>query len=141
VTRDGRRISGMSPGGSAPLSSSDARGTLPNTGPGQQPLSSGAVKDVRGPYIRSLEESDRPREHWRGIDPEDGQTQWLFQTVEDEGRRVPIRQIVVHPTGEIDRYWWKHLEDEVGFLTDQPVDYTDQLAPISSDDFLRLWRA
>ena len=49
--------------------------------------------------------------------------------------------MVVHPSGAIDRYWWEHLEDEAGFLTDQQVDYTDRIDAISSDEFLRLWRS
>jgi hypothetical protein len=98
------------------------------------------VKDLRGAYFQGLEESDRPREHWRGIDPDDGRTQWLFQTVEDGGQQIAIRQVIVHPDGVIDRYWWKHLEDEAGFLTDQPVEYTDQLIAISADEFDALWR-
>jgi hypothetical protein len=53
---------------------------------------------------------------------------------------VAIRQIVVEPSGAVHRYWWEHLEDESGFLTDQPVDYTDQLDAISVDAFIRLWR-
>jgi SH3-like domain-containing protein len=61
------------------------------------------VKDIRGPYFQELEEAERPREHWRGIDPKDGRTEWLFQTVEDGGRRIAIRQMIVHPDGAIDR--------------------------------------
>jgi hypothetical protein len=99
------------------------------------------VKDIRGPYFRSLEESERPREHWRGIDPEDGTTEWLFETVEDDGRRIAIKQMIVHSSGAIDRYWWEHLRDEAGFLADQPVDFTDQLDAISADEFTRLWIA
>ena len=98
------------------------------------------MEDRRGPYFRRLDESAGPREHWRGTDPEDRRTEWLFETVQDEGRRVAIKQIVVHSSGEIDRYWWKHLEDERGFLTDQPVDHTDELDAISPDEFLRLWQ-
>ena len=98
------------------------------------------MEDIRGPYFRSLEESGRPRSYWRGLDPVDGQTEWIFETVEDDGKRIAIKQIVLHPSGAIDRYWWKHLEDEGGFLTDQPVDYTDQLDAIATEEFNRLWR-
>jgi len=58
----------------------------------------------------------------------------------NDGRRVAIRQIVVEPSGTVHRYWWEHLEDEGAFLTDQPVDYTDQLDAISADEFGHLWR-
>jgi hypothetical protein len=100
-----------------------------------------AVHDLRGPYVHGLEESDRPREHWRGIDPEDGRTVWLFQTVEEDGHRIAIRQMIVHPSGAIDRYWWTHLEDDAGFLTDRPVDDDAHLVEISADEFDRLWHA
>ena len=97
------------------------------------------MKDIRGPYFQGLEESDRAREHWRVIDPDDGRAEWLFQTVEDDGQRIAIKQMIVHPSGAIDRYWWKHLEDEAGFLTEQPVDYTEQLVAISAEEFDGLW--
>jgi hypothetical protein len=62
------------------------------------------VKDTRGRFLRSLEESGRPREHWRGLDPEDGKTEWLFETVADDERRVAIRQLTVSPD-EFLRLW------------------------------------
>jgi len=73
------------------------------------------MNDIRGPYFRCLEESGLPREHSRGIDPEDRTTEWLLETVEDEGQRIAIKQMIVHPSGASDRYWWKHLDDEAGF--------------------------
>jgi len=97
------------------------------------------MKDIRAPYFRSLDESQRPRTHWRGVDPDDNDTQWLFETVDDDGQRVAIRQLVIEPSGAIHRYWWEHLEDEAGFLTDQPVDYVDKLDEISAAEFARLW--
>jgi hypothetical protein len=102
------------------------------------------VKDVRGPYFRSLEESERPRTYWRGFDPADSGewagVQWLFETVEDDdGRLAAIKQMIVRPSCVVSRYWWEHLEDADGFLTDQPVDYTEELEPISAEDFYRLW--
>jgi hypothetical protein len=97
------------------------------------------MKDVRGEYFKGLEESERAREHWRGIDPDDGRTEWLFQTVEDDGQRIAIRQMIIHADGGIDRYWWKHLGDDAGFLTDQPVDYANQLVAIPAEEFDGLW--
>jgi hypothetical protein len=80
------------------------------------------MKDTRAPYVRNLDASQRPRVYWRGLDPEGNRTEWLFETVEDDGQRVAIRQMVVDASGVVHRYWWEHLEHEVGFLTDQPVD-------------------
>jgi hypothetical protein len=66
---------------------------------------------------------------------------WAFETVEDDGELVAIRQLVVEPSGAVHRYWWDHPEDEAGFLTDQPVDYIDRLDAISPDEFTGLWTA
>jgi len=97
------------------------------------------LEDIRGPYFRGLDESQRPREYWRGLDPDDKQTAWFFETVEDGALRIAIKQMILHPAGAIDRYWWKHLQDENGGLADQPVDYTEELRAISADDFYRVW--
>jgi hypothetical protein len=103
------------------------------------------MKDQRGPYFRSLEESPRLRAYWRGIDPDDSAewagVEWLFETVEeDAGRCIAIKQMIIRPSGAVSRYWCEHLEDADCFLTDQPVDYTDKLDAISADEFHRLWR-
>jgi hypothetical protein len=55
-------------------------------------------------------------------DPEDERGRWLFEVVEDDGRQVAIKQIEAEPSGLIHRYSSDHLEDEHGFLTDQPLD-------------------
>jgi len=89
--------------------------TFREAGPDGPPYPAADVNDIRGPYFRCLEESGLPREHSRGIDPEDRTTEWLLETVEDEGQRIAIKQMIVHPSGASDRYWWKHLDDEAGF--------------------------
>ena len=61
------------------------------------------------------------------------------ESVTKDLQRVAIRQMVVEPSGAVHRYSWEQLEDEASFLTDQPVDYTDQLDTISADEFARLW--
>lgn len=97
------------------------------------------MSDVRGDYFRRLEESDVPRMHLRAPDPKDERTQWLFEVVEDDGQRVAIKQIEVESSGRIHRYWWQHLEDDRGFLTDQPLDDAEGLSEVSGDEFYRVW--
>jgi hypothetical protein len=47
---------------------------------------------------------------------------WAFETAEDDGELVAIRQLVVEPSGAV-----------------QPVDYIDRLDAISADEFTGLW--
>ena len=97
------------------------------------------MEDQRTDYFRSLEESERPRLYLRARDPEDERIQWLFEVIEDEGRRVVVKQIEVEPSGQVHRYWWQHLEDDHGFLTDQPLDDAEGVSEASREDFQRVW--
>jgi hypothetical protein len=102
------------------------------------------MRDQRAEYFRELGESDRPRVYLRGADPEDERKQWLFEVVEDDdGRRVAIKQIEIEPSGVSYRYWWRHLEDDHGFLTDQTLDRwdADAVSEISREDFHRNWNS
>ena len=97
------------------------------------------AKDQRGPAIQALDESDKPRTYWFFLDAED--REGLFETVDDAGRSWVVKQLVVEPDGAEHRYSWEALEDEWGFLADQPLT-ADESAPtsISRDAFLRRWR-
>jgi hypothetical protein len=97
------------------------------------------MKDQRAGYFRGLDESGRPRIYLRAPDPEDERTQWLFEAVEDDGRRIAIKQIEARSSGEIHRYWWRHLEDEHGFLTDQPLDDGEVFWKSHAREFRRMW--
>jgi hypothetical protein len=97
------------------------------------------MRDQRADYSCKLEESDRPRTYLSGCDPEDARPQWLFEVVEDDGCRVAIKQIEAKSSGQVHRYWWQHLEDEHGFLTDQPLDDAEGLSAVSPDEFHRVW--
>jgi hypothetical protein len=97
------------------------------------------MRDQRADYFRSLEESDRPRVYLGAPDPEDSGTQWLFEVVEDDGSRVAIKQIEATSSGLVRRYWWQHLEDEHGFLTDMPLDDSERFSEVSREAFLRVW--
>ncbi|WP_101784640.1 hypothetical protein [Nonomuraea indica] len=94
--------------------------------------------DLRGPLIKQLAESDAPRRHWHGTD-EDGGT-WLFESVEGDGEHWAIRQIEIGPRGGAHRYWWNHLQDEHGFLTDQALEIWD-LTEITEAAFESVWEA
>jgi hypothetical protein len=97
------------------------------------------MQDQRADYFRSLEESERPRLYLRGRDPENEETQWLFEVIEDDGRRVVVKQIEVESSGQIHRYWWQQLEDEHGFLADHPLGDAEDVSEASREDFQHFW--
>lgn len=94
--------------------------------------------DPRHPLVRELSESGLPRRHWRGDD--DGGGVWLFESVEGDGEHWAIRQIEIDAARRVRRYWWRHLQDEHGFLTDQPLEIWE-LAEIDEAAFEAVWRA
>ena len=99
------------------------------------------VPQERPPFIRALTASDRPRRHWCYSLPDDG-SQVLFETVVVDGAMVAIRQVVVDADGTTHRYGADHLEDERGFLADQPIPdsaVTDGLRSISAEQFAAAW--
>jgi len=96
------------------------------------------LPDLRQPLIRELTESRSPRRHWRGDDDEGGV--WLFESVEGDGEHWAIRQIEVDVRREVHRYWWRHLQDEHGFLTDQALEIWE-LTEIDAAAFEAVWDA
>jgi hypothetical protein len=97
------------------------------------------AKDQRGPAIKALDESENLRSYWVGVD-EDA-SEWLFEAVEDAGKSWAVKQLVIEPDGTEHRYSWEALEDEWGFLTDQPLPADEpELGSISRDEFLSRWR-
>lgn len=91
-------------------------------------------------YYRDLEASERERRYFYGTSPEDDRELWLFEVVEDRGELVVIRQLTIEANGTRHRYSADHMEDDWGFLTDQPIDYADELSTCTADDFERAWR-
>jgi hypothetical protein len=87
---------------------------------------------------RRLDEEATQRQHFRYEDEEGGL--WLWEAVPYQGELVAIKQVEVDPSGTVSRYWWQRMEDERGFLTDQPL-YPEEegLAYISADEFRRYW--
>ncbi|MEV0612658.1 hypothetical protein AB0I81_04970 [Nonomuraea sp. NPDC050404] len=97
------------------------------------------VPDLRLPLVRQLAESDVPRQYWHMGD-EDGRA-WLFESVEgDGGEQWAVRQVEVGADRGARRYWWRHLQDEYGFLTDQPLDVWE-LTEIPRESFEAVWEA
>ena len=88
--------------------------------------------------IKQLAESDLPRHHWRGDDERGGI--WLFETVEGDGEHWAVRQVEIGPDRTAHRYWWRHLNDEHGFLTEQAVEIWD-LTEIPGAAFEAVWDA
>ncbi|MEV0994205.1 hypothetical protein [Nonomuraea sp. NPDC050202] len=97
------------------------------------------VPDLRQPLVRQLAESDTPRHYWHMGD-EDGRA-WLFESVEGDNREQwAVRQVEVGADRGARRYWWRHLQDEYGFLTDQPLEVWE-LTGITPEAFEAVWEA
>ncbi|MCG5212631.1 hypothetical protein [Streptosporangium sp. KLBMP 9127] len=90
--------------------------------------------------VRELDESAGPRSCWRAADDDGGV--WLFETIEGDGQQWAVKQIEVGADRRIHRYWWRHLEDDHGFLTDQAVEIWERgTSPLDPEDFQRVWEA
>jgi len=98
------------------------------------------LQDRRKEALRALDESDRPHWYWHGVD-DDGHV-WLFETVIDDGGEYwPVRHAELGSDGLARRYSWSHIEDEHGFLPDQPIDLKEPLLqPVSAATFESAWR-
>ncbi|GAA2356236.1 hypothetical protein GCM10010404_05840 [Nonomuraea africana] len=94
------------------------------------------LPDLREPLVRQLAESDLPRRRWRAADDDGGL--WLFESVEGDGEQWAIRQIEIDAHRRVHRYWWRHLQDEHGFLTDQALEIWE-LTEISQEAFDSVW--
>ncbi|MED7923791.1 hypothetical protein SMD20_06095 [Nonomuraea sp. LP-02] len=95
--------------------------------------------DLRRPLVRALAEAEGPRRYWHTAD-EAGRV-WLFESVEGgDGEQWAIRQVEVGADRAARRYWWEHLQDEQGFLTDQPLEIWD-LTEIPGAAFDSVWEA
>ena len=89
-------------------------------------------------FYRRLDEEATQRHYFRYRDEE--QSLWLWEAVSYQGELVAVKQIEVDASGTVSRYWWQRLDDEHGFLTDQPLYPKEEgLAPISADEFRRYW--
>ncbi|RBQ17531.1 hypothetical protein DP939_24490 [Spongiactinospora rosea] len=88
--------------------------------------------------IKGLDASAEPRRYWRGHDEEGGI--WLFETVEEAGEQWAVKQIEIDPRRQVHKYWWRHLDDAHGFLTDQAVELWEfGMTEISGEAFAQVW--
>ncbi|MGW6442732.1 hypothetical protein [Lentzea sp. NPDC055074] len=94
-------------------------------------------------WYRALEESSEPRQYYEYVDREglvEEGSRWLWETLAVSGETVAIKQIEVSPSGAAHCYWWRRVEDDVGGLTDQPLDFAEPgLSPVSRSVFYALW--
>jgi len=101
------------------------------------------VRDQRGPWFRALAESLGERRCWRYEHPEDDESRgtWWFEAVLDEHGEWWCVRMVAPTFGLESAYDWEHIEDEHGFLPDQPIDPTEPLLqPVSVATFESAWR-
>jgi hypothetical protein len=98
------------------------------------------LADQRRPTIRELDESAAPHNYWYGVDAEGGR--WLFESIEGDGEHWAVKEVEIGADGRIWRYWWNHLEDHHGFLTDQALNpREDDLAELTPEAFFEVWAA
>jgi len=93
-------------------------------------------------WLQDLDEGPAPRCYYEGAGEEPGLagTRWLWETAVVADEVIAVKQIEIPPDGTARRYWWRHLEDASGFLTDQPLDPDDwRLRAIGRGTFYELW--
>jgi hypothetical protein len=89
--------------------------------------------------IRALDESSLARSYWHFY-WEDERSHWYHETVNDDGEEWSVKQLVLEADGSIRRYWWRHIDDELGALADQALDPTmPALDRITAEAFFELW--
>ncbi|WP_143051121.1 hypothetical protein [Amycolatopsis pretoriensis] len=96
-------------------------------------------------WYRALDDSPEPRQYFEYVDHEglvDKGARWLWEAVVVNGEAVAIRQIEMGSSGAAHCYWWRHLENDVGGLTDQALDLTEPgLTTVSGSKFRALWKS
>ncbi|GAA3164646.1 MULTISPECIES: hypothetical protein [Streptomyces] len=89
-------------------------------------------------YYRALDENATVRRHFRHADEDGGL--WHFEAVPDRGELIVVKQAELTPAGRLHRYSWQHLEDDHGFLTDQPIDLDeDPVEAVPAEEFQQAW--
>lgn len=93
-------------------------------------------------WFRDIDEGPASRSYYEGAgeDADFEGTRWLWETAIVAGEVIAVKQIEVPPDGVARCYWWRHLEDELGFLTDRPLDPDGwRLRAVDRDTFYELW--
>lgn len=100
----------------------------------------GKVRQESIDAIRALDESDRPHAYWYFHWKDEG-SDWFMETVDDDGELWTVKQLVIEADGTAYRYWWGHMDDEAGFLGDQPLDPSfPGVEAIDATTFFERWR-
>jgi hypothetical protein len=99
-----------------------------------QSVIEGVIANVE--YLRQLDGSDLPRWYLQG---EFEGVRWFWEAVRAGGELVAVRQIEISPDGSARGYSWRRREDEVGFLTDQALEPSSGIVPLSREAFLSAW--
>ena len=96
-------------------------------------------------WYRALDDSPEPRQYFEYVDHEglvDKGARWLWEAVVVNGETVAIRQIERDSSGTAHCYWWRHLEDDAGGLTDQATDVAEPgITAVPRSVFRALWRS
>ena len=96
-------------------------------------------------WYRALDDSPEPRQYFEYVDHEglvDKGARWLWEAVVVNGETVAIRQIEMDSSGTAHCYWWRHLEDDAGGLTDQAIDVAEPgITAVLRSVFRALWRS
>ena len=93
-------------------------------------------------WFRNLHDGLAPRTYYEGAADEPGpaDTRWLWEAAVVAGDVIALKQIEMPPDGIARCYWGRHLEDERGFLTDQPLDPDGwPLRVVGRGVFYELW--
>jgi hypothetical protein len=96
-------------------------------------------------WYRALDESSEPRQYFEYVDHEglvDKGARWLWEAIVVNDETVAIRQIELGSSGAAHCYWWRHLEDDAGGLTDQALDLAEPgLTAVPRSVFRALWKS
>lgn len=96
-------------------------------------------------WYRALDEGFEPRQYFEYVDHKglvDEGARWLWEAIAVNHETVAIRQIELDSSGVAHCYWWRHLEDDAGGLTDQALDVGEPgLTPVSRSAFYALWES
>ena len=92
-------------------------------------------------YYRELDESASARLYFAGVDDEGWK--WFFEVVEHDDELIAVKQIETPPGERAHRYWWQHLDDDDGFLTDQPLGREEiaigRFRAVTAEEFRIVW--
>ncbi|MEU4111402.1 hypothetical protein [Streptomyces sp. NPDC027717] len=65
---------------------------------------------------------------------------WYIEAVPDRGELIVLNQAELTAAGQLRRYSWEHLEDQLGGWTDQAIDPAqDPLEAIPAGELQRVW--